>query len=54
MAGRKPPPRRTSEYAWLITGPLAAIAIVAFIVFWVADPHWYEAWPQWLLLSGPS
>ena len=43
---------RSAEYAWLITGPLAAVSVVAFIVFWVEDPHWYRAWPQGLFLFG--
>ena len=41
--------RRSSQYAWLITGPLALIAVVATVLFWVADSDWYKAWPGGLV-----
>ena len=43
-------PRRSSQFAWLITNPLALIALVCFIVFWVQDPDWYRSWRD--LLGG--
>jgi diguanylate cyclase (GGDEF)-like protein len=45
MTGRQPSPRRSPEYAWLITTPLAASAFVCLVIFWVQDPHWYVKWP---------
>jgi diguanylate cyclase (GGDEF)-like protein len=45
MTGRRPSPRRSAEYAWLITWPLALFAILCLTVFWVDDPFWYRAWP---------
>jgi diguanylate cyclase (GGDEF)-like protein len=45
MSGRRPSPRRSPEYAWLITWPLALFAIVCLVVFWVHDEDWYLAWP---------
>ena len=44
MTGRRPSPRRSPEYAWLITTPLAALVFVCVLVFWVEDPDWYTAW----------
>jgi diguanylate cyclase (GGDEF)-like protein len=44
MTGRRPGPRRSSEYAWLLTGPMAALALVCLGAFWVVNPHWYHAW----------
>ncbi|MEO3927550.1 sensor domain-containing phosphodiesterase [Micromonosporaceae bacterium B7E4] len=37
MAGRPPSPRRSSEHAWLITGPLAIFAVVLAVVLGVLD-----------------
>ena len=45
MTARRPSPRRSSEYAWLVTGPLAFFALVCLIAFWVHDPDWYRLWP---------
>src|ERR1700755_395271 len=36
--------RRSAEYAWLITGPLAIFAIASTVGFWIAEPDWYEHW----------
>ena len=44
MTGRQPSPRRSPEYAWLITTPLAASACVCLVIFWIQDPHWYVEW----------
>jgi diguanylate cyclase (GGDEF)-like protein len=44
MSGRQPSPRRSPEYAWLITTPLAASASVCLVIFWIQDPHWYTKW----------
>lgn len=44
MTGRRPSPRRSSEYAWLITGPLAFFALLCVIAFWIAKPTWYHYW----------
>jgi diguanylate cyclase (GGDEF)-like protein len=45
MIGRRASPRRSSEYAWLITWPLALFTLVCLTLFWVHDPRWYRAWP---------
>jgi diguanylate cyclase (GGDEF)-like protein len=44
MASRPSSRRRSSELAWLITGPLAVYAGVCLVAFWAAEPHWYHAW----------
>jgi diguanylate cyclase (GGDEF)-like protein len=44
MTGRRPSPRRSPEYAWLITTPLAALVFICVLVFWVQDPRWYTDW----------
>ncbi|GAB1644937.1 putative bifunctional diguanylate cyclase/phosphodiesterase [Krasilnikovia sp. MM14-A1259] len=44
MTGRRPSPRRSPEFAWFITVPLAAFAVVCAVIFWIADPRWYEHW----------
>ena len=44
MTGHRPSPRRSPEYAWLITGPLALLALITLIIFWVRDPDWYTDW----------
>jgi diguanylate cyclase (GGDEF)-like protein len=44
MTGRRPSPRRSAEYAWLITWPLALFAILCLVLFWVQDPLWWRAW----------
>src|SRR5690349_1183780 len=44
MTGRQPSPRRSPEYAWLITAPLAAFALVCLVGFWIQEPGWYTAW----------
>jgi len=42
-------PRRSSQYAWLITNPLAIFAAICTIVFWTENDRWYEAWASGLL-----
>ncbi|HEV8175414.1 MAG TPA: bifunctional diguanylate cyclase/phosphodiesterase [Actinoplanes sp.] len=44
MTGRRPSPRRSPEYAWLITTPLAVLVFICVVVFWVQDPDWYTEW----------
>ncbi|GAA2620139.1 bifunctional diguanylate cyclase/phosphodiesterase [Paractinoplanes durhamensis] len=41
--------RRSAQYAWLITNPLAIFALICLVSFWVIYPHWYTAWPVGLL-----
>ncbi|WP_433374304.1 putative bifunctional diguanylate cyclase/phosphodiesterase [Actinoplanes sp. CA-142083] len=52
--GRRPRARQHStQYAWLITGPLALFAAVCFAAFWAAEPTWYKSWPGGLVaLAG--
>src|SRR3712207_3536950 len=45
MTGRRPPPRRSSEYAWLLTTPMAVLAAICVVVYWVREPDWAGAWP---------
>ncbi|WP_433828313.1 putative bifunctional diguanylate cyclase/phosphodiesterase [Actinoplanes sp. CA-015351] len=42
MAGRPRPRRRSADYAWLITGPLALFALACTIGFWIDDPRWFK------------
>ncbi|MEU4559120.1 EAL domain-containing protein [Actinoplanes sp. NPDC023936] len=52
MAGRSRPRRRSADYAWLITGPLALFAIACTAGFWIKEPDWYRDWlPAVLLLA---
>ncbi len=44
MAERPRQRPRSPQYAWLLTGPLAAFTIACFIAFWVADRDWYTSW----------
>jgi diguanylate cyclase (GGDEF)-like protein len=44
MTGRRPATRRPSQYAWLVTYPLALFALICLAAFWYAEPHWYEDW----------
>jgi diguanylate cyclase (GGDEF)-like protein len=48
MTGRVPSPRRSPEYAWLITTPLACLVFVCVVTFWVHEPGWYLEWPKGL------
>jgi diguanylate cyclase (GGDEF)-like protein len=41
---RPPLPRRSPQYAWLITNPLALFALICVIGFWIDQPDWYEDW----------
>jgi diguanylate cyclase (GGDEF)-like protein len=36
--------RRSPEYAWLITTPLAAFVVACIVAFWIQDPDWYDDW----------
>jgi diguanylate cyclase (GGDEF)-like protein len=36
--------RRSAQYAWLVTGPLAVFALICVAVFWANRPDWYESW----------
>ncbi|MEV6844816.1 EAL domain-containing protein [Actinoplanes sp. NPDC051411] len=44
MAGRSRPSRRSAQYAWLVTTPLALCSFLCITVFWYQQPHWYESW----------
>ena len=53
MAERLRVRSRSAQYAWLITGPLAAFTLSCFAVFWVNSPGWLGKWPYGLLaLAG--
>ena len=43
MTGR-PAPRRSPQYAWLITNPLAFVALLTATGFWVTEPRWWTHW----------
>ncbi|KUL30208.1 putative bifunctional diguanylate cyclase/phosphodiesterase [Actinoplanes awajinensis] len=51
MSGRRPSSRRSSDYAWLITGPLALFAMLGLIGFSIADDNWYHHWAGGLLAA---
>src|SRR4051812_10697844 len=44
MAGRSRSPRRSAQYAWLVTTPLALFALICAAVYWVLQPDWYLSW----------
>ncbi|MET1008306.1 MAG: hypothetical protein ABWX96_22355, partial [Propionibacteriaceae bacterium] len=45
MTSRPAAPRRSLQYAWLITNPLAAISLICLVAFWIAEPDWWrESW----------
>src|SRR4029453_16811361 len=44
MMARPAPPRRSSQYAWLITYPLALFALICIIAFWIRHPDWSDDW----------
>ncbi|WP_250028670.1 putative bifunctional diguanylate cyclase/phosphodiesterase [Paractinoplanes maris] len=44
MGGQPRAARRSAQYAWLITNPLALFALICAIVFWINDPKWYGSW----------
>ncbi|HEX5204748.1 putative bifunctional diguanylate cyclase/phosphodiesterase [Paractinoplanes rhizophilus] len=53
MARRPRARQHSTQYAWLITGPLALFAAVCLAAFWATDPTWYRSWPGGLLaLAG--
>ena len=52
MVVRQRARRRSAQYAWLITGPLALFAITCAGLFWAADPRWYEYWLEGLVALG--
>lgn len=46
MARRQPLPRRSADYAWFITGPLAVLAVVwSTVVGIMAADESFGAWP---------
>ncbi|MGX6602874.1 putative bifunctional diguanylate cyclase/phosphodiesterase [Micromonosporaceae bacterium Da 78-11] len=49
MAGPSRSRRRSAQYAWLFTYPLALFAVACTVAFWLGDPHWYREWPGGLL-----
>lgn len=44
MAGRSRSPRRSAQYAWLVTNPLALFALISVVVYWVREPDWFDSW----------
>ncbi|MFI7598433.1 putative bifunctional diguanylate cyclase/phosphodiesterase [Actinoplanes sp. NPDC049681] len=50
MAGRSPSRGRSSQYAWLITAPLALFALVCLVFYWLAKPTWWHHWAGSLLV----
>ncbi|GIE86578.1 GGDEF domain-containing protein [Actinoplanes regularis] len=49
--GKRPDPRQRSEqYAWFITAPMAAFAVVCTLAFWISDPDWYKTWAVGVLI----
>lgn len=44
MTSRPAAPRRSLQYAWLITNPLAAFSLICLVAFWLAEPDWYKSW----------
>ena len=42
--GRSSAVRGSSQYAWLITSPLALFSLTCLAVYWVADPDWWRSW----------
>jgi diguanylate cyclase (GGDEF)-like protein len=54
MTGRVQRWRRSSEYAWLLTTPMAVLALVCVTIFWVLDPDWYESWPAGLAILAAA
>jgi diguanylate cyclase (GGDEF)-like protein len=45
MVRRQPPPRRSDEYAWLITGPLALLAVIWSTALAIATEPLFGVWP---------
>jgi diguanylate cyclase (GGDEF)-like protein len=50
MTGRRQVRRRSPEYAWLLTTPMAVLALICVTAFWIQDRHWYNAWDGGLLI----
>ncbi|WP_436524045.1 putative bifunctional diguanylate cyclase/phosphodiesterase [Actinoplanes sp. HUAS TT8] len=50
MARPSGPRGRSDQWSWLITAPMALFAVICTVGFWLADPHWYRAWPAGLLV----
>ncbi|MEV6601289.1 bifunctional diguanylate cyclase/phosphodiesterase [Actinoplanes sp. NPDC051346] len=50
MAGRPHPRRRSAQFAWLVTAPLALFALVCLVVYWYQYPTWWREWPGVLLV----
>ncbi|MEU4239503.1 EAL domain-containing protein [Actinoplanes sp. NPDC026619] len=49
MVGRPATQRRSAQYAWLVTNPMALFTLVCLSFFWAAHPRWYEAWAAGLI-----
>ncbi|BCJ52403.1 bifunctional diguanylate cyclase/phosphodiesterase [Actinoplanes sp. NBRC 14428] len=52
MAGRSSSRRRSSQYAWLVTSPLAVFAIACLTYYWLREPTWWHEWPGTVLVLG--
>ncbi|WFE42453.1 bifunctional diguanylate cyclase/phosphodiesterase [Micromonospora sp. WMMD998] len=52
MIGRGQPRRRSSEDAWIITAPMALIAVACSVVTGLVSDHPVGRWPQAALLLG--
>ncbi|MFC7530476.1 putative bifunctional diguanylate cyclase/phosphodiesterase [Actinoplanes sp. GCM10030250] len=50
MVGRTTSRRRSPDYAWLVTGPLALCALALTAALWVVDEQWYKDWAAGLLI----
>jgi diguanylate cyclase (GGDEF)-like protein len=46
---RRPVLRRSPEYVWLITGPLAVYSVICVVLLAARHPGWAAAWPGALL-----
>ena len=53
MTGRRPA-RRSSEYAWLLTTPMAIVALICLVVFWIREPDWIDYWAGGLVLLAAA
>lgn len=49
MAGLNASRRSSSQYAWLVTAPLALFAAVCLLVFAFTERHWWDDWPRGLV-----
>jgi len=53
MTGRRQV-RRSAEYAWLLTTPMAVLALICLAVFWILEPQWYDSWAGGLALFAAA